>query len=120
MAYKQLGNDIQTQVDKLFDELVTLERRLEEAEAEIKRLKAALNNKKVTEPKLTPYNKEVFDHEFERLEGRVPPEKKPELQASKSRISAAVDLFSKNFDVDGNPTSEVGNKLTKKYGWMNE
>ena len=120
MAYKRLNQpseDLQTQVNRLFDEIVTLENRLDEAESKIKRLEAALHNQK--NPVKVSYvgTSNVFTHEFERLEGKVPPEKKPELQASKNRIKAAVDMFDKHFDVDGNPTSDMGKLLMKRYGW---
>jgi hypothetical protein len=46
----------------------------------------------------------------------VPPEKRPELQASRDRIASASRMYLDNFDQVGNPTSNRGQELFKKYG----
>lgn len=116
MAYKQLNGDLQSQIDKLFDEIVTLENRLEEAETKIKRLEAAVNNQKIKEeiPKRTGYSKLMEDP----TPTKVPPERRSELAMSKERIRRATELFEKNFNVDGAPTTNIGIELAKKYGWI--
>lgn len=43
------------------------------------------------------------------------PEQKPELQAARDRIQASVELFNKNFDLNGLPTSEEGKRLYNKH-----
>lgn len=45
----------------------------------------------------------------------VPPEKKPELAASRERIAAASRMFAEHFDVSGNPTTDQGRQLANKY-----
>ena len=50
------------------------------------------------------------------MDNDVPPEKRPEIKASRKRIKAATNLFEKNFDEQGNPTTDLGDALTRRYG----
>lgn len=45
----------------------------------------------------------------------IPPEKRPEMQASRDRVAAASKFFNDHFDVMGNPTSEKGRQLSQLY-----
>lgn len=53
--------------------------------------------------------------EIDDMEHRIPPEKRSELAMAKKRIKAAAELFNRNFDVNGNPTTKFGKKLSKMY-----
>lgn len=45
----------------------------------------------------------------------TPPEKRPEIAASRERVAAASNMFMKNFDITGNPTSDEGRGLSRRY-----
>jgi hypothetical protein len=49
------------------------------------------------------------------MEYRIPPEKRSELAMAKKRIKAAAEFFNRNFDVNGNPITKFGKKLSKMY-----
>lgn len=44
------------------------------------------------------------------------PENKPEIQASRDRVNLASRMYVENFDQVGNPTTQRGQELFKKYG----
>lgn len=62
----------------------------------------------------------VFTHELQ-LGGVVttddirPPEKRPEVAASKKRVKKAEELFNNHWDASGNPKTIKGEKLSAKY-----
>ena len=45
----------------------------------------------------------------------VPPEKKSDIAMSRDRVSRAADMFAKNFDLTGRPTSDEGRRLYQKH-----
>lgn len=45
----------------------------------------------------------------------VPPEKRPDLAASRDRIAAASRMFNEHFDINGNPTTDQGRKWSQTY-----
>lgn len=45
----------------------------------------------------------------------VPPEKRPEMLMSRERVAGAIKMFSDNFDVNGNPTTDRGRQLSTQY-----
>ena len=56
------------------------------------------------------------DNPAPNAEDFIPPEKKPEIQASRERISSASRMYLENFDPVGNPTTQRGQELFRKYG----
>lgn len=44
------------------------------------------------------------------------PENKPEIQASRQRVDSASRMYVENFDPVGNPTTQRGQELFKRYG----
>ncbi len=45
----------------------------------------------------------------------VPPEKRPEMAASRERVAAASRMFNEHFDLTGNPTTDKGRQLANTY-----
>jgi len=45
----------------------------------------------------------------------IPPEKKPDIAASRDRVNRAAELFAKNFDVVGRPLTDHGREMARKY-----
>jgi uncharacterized phage-associated protein len=45
----------------------------------------------------------------------IPPERKPELAASRDRVAAAQNMFMKNWDDTGIPITDEGKRLSQRY-----
>lgn len=56
----------------------------------------------------------VFTAELNR-DTMPPPEKVPEVAASKKRVKKAEELFNNHWDASGNPKTIKGEKLSAKY-----
>lgn len=99
----EIIEDMQSIIDTQSEEIQRLQRRVMELEPCDKTALELLGD----EP--------VFSHELSREDGFIPPEKKPEVAASKKRVRKAEKLFNDHFDPSGNPKTIKGEKLSAKY-----
>ena len=98
----QIVTDMQSIIDTQSNEIQRLQRHIMELEPCDKTALEILGD----EP--------VFEHELS-LGGSIPPEKRPEVAASKKRVKKAADMFNEHFDPNGSPKTEKGEKLSAKY-----
>ncbi len=111
MAYNKYISDSHEKITKLLDEIEKIEAEAAEMERENLRLKSMLRQTEETTTRAC-----LGGDISKGLDTDTPPEKRPEIKASKRRIKAATDLFERNFDIEGNPTTDFGDKLRKRYG----
>lgn len=113
MIYKRHLNETYKTLSGLLEEIYALEQELLSRDGEISQLKDYIADLEETTAR------ECLGGDIAKgMETDLPPEKRPPVKAAKSRIKAASKLFEKNFDQFGNPTTELGSKLSKRYGGL--
>lgn len=110
MEHKKYIRETQDKINELLDDIELLQHKLDKAEELNKTLLAEIDKIRQTTAR------ECLGGDISKgMDSDLPPEKRPPLKAAKKRIKAATDLYDKNFDNMGNPTTELGNKLSNRY-----
>lgn len=103
-------------IQDLLFQIHNLQWQLEDAQDEIRRLEGELKETQELTTLEIMGPEPVFYHELNKDEGAIPPEQRPELLYAKRRIKLAAKMFNANFNNLGQPVTDLGRELFKKYG----
>lgn len=116
MIYQNYVDESHRQIAYLLSEAARLESELAEAYRTIDELQVELTEEESLTTRDRTERDLSVDVETDR-ERQPPPEMRSEISDSKKRIRRAIKFFTKHFNVDGAPKTDLGEKLTKRHNY---
>lgn len=117
MIYKEYVEELHRKMESGLEVIFSMQGMIDTQSEEIQRLQRRIMELEPCEKTaLEQWGEDITVSMAEDMaKNRVPPEKIPEVKASRIRVKKAEKLFNDHFEPSGNPKTIKGEKLSAKY-----